>query len=59
MTICSSGHGEVCYDEGPRNSARCPACEIVGKLEDAHETNSKLKFTIERLESEADERSAD
>ena len=52
MTVCSRSHAEVCYDEGPRNSAQCPCCEMAKRI-------SELRFTIERLESEADDSAAD
>lgn len=44
MKRCSSGHGEVFYED-----AFCPACQIIDKLT---AEISRLERNIDRLESE-------
>lgn len=48
MTLCSDGHDEICYDEGPRNVTQCPACALKGEI-------AELKDKIEELEKTAGE----
>lgn len=50
MTICSDGHGELCYEGND-----CPACEIVQEREDALEELKEANKSIESLETQITE----
>lgn len=47
LTVCGSGHDEICYDENS-TSGNCPLCE-------AYEEASDLEQKIEDLEEELKE----
>ena len=55
MKLCSSGHGEVCYED-----RHCPACalresmqdDIDGLHDELKESRSELKDVIAELEGE-------
>ena len=58
MQLCSSGHEEVCFDEGYGGRNACPACAMIEERDEKQIKIEELEEKIESLETQPEEAEA-